>query len=316
MGRPSRGCGAPLSLQTGEIAMKYKSFQKHYHAMLLPGILLLVVFSLIPMFGLIIAFQDFKLGRGIWGSKWAGLENFQYLFLLPDSRKIFFNTLFLSICKIIANLIVPLIFAVMLNELRQRLFKRTVQTIVYLPHFLSWVILSGIVLDMLMLDGIVNRVVAALGFEPIMFMASNRWFPFIVVASDVWKDFGFNAIIYLAALAGINPSLYESAVVDGANKWQQIRYITLPGLTTTVVLLATLSLGNILNAGFDQIFNLYNPLVYDSGDIIDTYVYRAGLLDAQYGLATAVGMLKSVIAFALIVLSYKLASRFANYRIF
>lgn len=296
--------------------MKYKSFQKHYHAMLLPGILLLVVFSLIPMFGLIIAFQDFKLGRGIWGSQWAGLENFQYLFLLPDSRKIFFNTLFLSICKIIANLIVPLIFSVMLNELRHRLFKRTVQTIVYLPHFLSWVILSGIVLDMLMLDGIVNRVVAALGFEPIMFMASNHWFPFIVVASDVWKDFGFNAIIYLAALAGINPSLYESAVVDGANKWQQIRYITLPGLMTTVVLLATLSLGNILNAGFDQIFNLYNPLVYDSGDIIDTYVYRAGLLDAQYGLATAVGMLKSVIAFVLIILSYKLASRFANYRIF
>jgi len=170
--------------------------------------------------------------------------------------------------------------------------------------------------DMLSLEGIVNSGLKALGIEPIMFLASNSWFPFIVVSSDVWKEFGFGAIIYLAALTGISPALYESAEIDGAKRLQQLIYITLPSLLPTIILMAALSIGNILNAGFDQIFNLYNPLVYQSGDIIDTYVYRAGLLQAQYGLATAVGLMKSVISFALIIISYKLASRYANYRIF
>ncbi|BBH23686.1 sugar ABC transporter permease [Paenibacillus baekrokdamisoli] len=296
--------------------MRYRSFEKHYHLMLLPGIILLCIFSVIPMFGLIMAFQDFKLGFGIWRSPWIGLENFQYMLQMSDSRLIFYNTLFLASCKIVMNLVVPLVFAVLLNELRLRMFKRWVQTIVYIPHFLSWVIISGIIVEMLSLDGIVNGVIRMFGGKGILFLASNNWFPAILVSSDVWKEFGFGAIIYLAALTGISPSLYESAAIDGATRRQRMLYITLPGLLPTVILMGTLSISNILNAGFDQIFNLYNPMVYESADIIDTYVYRSGLLQAQFGLATAVGLMKSVISFILIMFSYGLAYRFANYRIF
>ncbi|MBD0378790.1 ABC transporter permease [Paenibacillus sedimenti] len=296
--------------------MNIKSYYKHYHLMLLPGIILLIVFHIVPMFGIAIAFQDFRIGRGILGSEWIGLENFKYLFEINDSGIILYNTVFISLCKIIVHLIVPLIFAVLLNEVRFMMVKRWVQTIVYLPHFLSWVILAGVIIEMFSLRGIINYSLKAMGMEPVMFLTSNTWFPAIVVGTDIWKEFGFAAIVYLAALAGINPSLYEAAEIDGANRIKQIWYITLPSLMTTTVLLATLSIGNILNAGFDQIFNLYNPVVYQSGDIIDTYVYRVGLVQAQYGFATAVGLLKSVIGFILIVLSYRIAYKFANYRIF
>jgi len=292
-----------------------KSFQKHYHLMLLPGMILLVIFHFIPMFGVVIAFQDFNIGLGL-KSPWIGLENFTYLFQIRDSRVIFFNTIFISTGKIIAGIMVPVTFAVLLNELRNALFKRWVQTVVYLPHFLSWVILAGVMIDMLSLDGIVNRAIEAFGGEKIMFLASNAWFPWILIGSDTWKDFGFGAIVYLAALAGIDPTLYEAADIDGASRFQKMRYITLPSLVPTILLLSTLSIGNILNAGFDQIFNLYNPVVYPSGDVIDTYVYRVGLVQAQFGFATAVGLLKSLIGFVLIVISYRLAYRYANYRIF
>ncbi|MBE9917225.1 sugar ABC transporter permease [Paenibacillus donghaensis] len=296
--------------------MKKQPFALHYHLMLLPGIALLILFSIVPMFGITIAFQNFKPGLGFWRSEWVGLDNFRYLFELPDSRTIFFNTIYIAVLKILAGLVVPVFFALLLNEVRSVLFKRSVQTIVYLPHFLSWVILAGIISDLLSMDGLMNQILGWLGMEPIMFLGSNQWFPGIIVVSDVWKEFGFGTIVYLAALTGINPALYEAAAIDGASRLQQLRYITLPSLKPTIILLATLSLGNVLNAGFDQIFNLYNPLVYDSGDIIDTYVYRAGLLQVQYGLATAVGLLKSVISFVLIILSYVMASKFANYRIF
>ncbi|RTE08281.1 ABC transporter permease [Paenibacillus whitsoniae] len=296
--------------------MNFKSYYKHYHLMLWPGVILLLIFHIIPMFGIAIAFQDFKLGLGIWKSPWIGFDNFTYLLQLHDSSVIFYNTVFISLCKIIAHLIIPLFFAILLNEVRIMAVKRWVQTIVYLPHFLSWVILAGVVIDLLSLQGVVNHALASFGFEPIMFLASNSWFPAIIIGSDIWKEFGFAAIIYLAALAGINPNLFEAAEMDGANRFQQLLYITLPSLLPTVILLATLSIGNILNAGFDQIFNLYNPLVYDSGDIIDTYVYRVGLVQAQYGFATAVGLMKSVIGFLLIVISYRIAYRYANYRIF
>lgn len=296
--------------------MRYQAFEKHYHLMLLPGMLLLLLFSTIPMFGLAIAFQDFKLGMGVWRSPFIGFENFAYLLEMSDSRIIFRNTIVIAVSKMIAGLIVPLAFAVLLNEIRIRWFKRSVQTVVYLPHFLSWVILAGILVDILSLKGLINQTLAAMGIEPVMFLASNFWFPIIVVASDIWKEFGFAAIIYLAALAGINPSLYESAALDGAGRLRRMLSVTLPGLAPVIVLMAALSIGNILNAGFDQIFNLYNPLVYESGDIIDTYVYRSGLLQAQYGLATAVGLMKSLVSFVLIIVSYALASKFANYRIF
>lgn len=288
----------------------------HYYVMLFPGLVCLILFSLVPMFGIVMAFQNFKPGLGLWHSPWVGLDHFEFLFQLPDSRTIFRNTIYIAVMKIIGNLVVPLAFALLLHEVRHQLFKRWTQTIVYLPHFLSWVILAGVVVELFSFEGVMNRILSLFGVEPILFMASNGWFPFIVVASDVWKEFGFGTIIYLAALTGINPALYEAAVMDGATRFQKLWHISLPGLKTTVVLLATLSLGNVLNAGFDQIFNMYNPLVYESGDIIDTYVYRAGLVNVQFSFATAVGLMKSVISFVLIVISYALASRLANYRIF
>jgi len=284
--------------------------------MMFPGILVLCLFSIVPMLGIVIAFQDFNPGLGFFRSEWVGLDNFRYLLELRDSRTIFFNTVFIAVMKMIAHLIVPLLFALMLHELRFGRLKRWIQTIVYLPHFLSWVILSGIVIQLLSSEGPINQLIVALGGQSIMFLGDNDWFPYVIVASDTWKEFGFETIIYLAALTGISPDLYEAAEVDGASRLRKLIHVTLPGIVTTVVLLATLSLGNILNAGFDQIFNLYNPLVYASGDIIDTYVYRVGLLNIQYGLGTAVGLMKSVVSFALIVMSYWMASRFANYRVF
>jgi putative aldouronate transport system permease protein len=296
--------------------MKTKGFAKHYYLMLLPGYLWLLIFSIIPMFGIIIAFQQFNPGKGIFGSEIIGLEHFKYMFALNDTRDVFVNTLYIAVMKIIANLIVPLMFALMLNELRLMIMKRWIQTIVYLPHFLSWVILGGIVLDLFSYKGPINQLAGLFGMEPVIFFANASLFPYLVVGSDVWKEFGFNTIIYLAALTGISPALYEAAGIDGASRFRSLWHITLPGIRTTAVLLTVLSLGNVLNAGFDQVFNLYNPLVYSTGDIIDTWVYRTGLLNLQYELATAVGLLKSLVGFILISVSYYLAYKFINYRIF
>ena len=293
-----------------------KSIFNHYYMMMIPGLLLLLVFNIVPMFGIVIAFEDFNPGLGFLKSPWVGLENFQYMFSLNDTPAILFNTLFIAVLKIAGNLIVPLVFALLLNEILQRKLKSAVQTIVYLPHFLSWVILSGILLDIFAYKGPVNSIRAAVHLEPVVFFAQAKLFPYLVAGSDVWKEFGFNAVIYLAALTGIDGSLYEASAMDGAKRFRRLWHITLPGIRTTVVLLAVLSLGNILNAGFDQVFNLYNPSVYATGDIIDTWVYRTGLLDLQYSLATAVGLLKSLVGFILIAVSYTLAYKFADYRIF
>ncbi|WP_058308402.1 ABC transporter permease [Gracilibacillus massiliensis] len=296
--------------------MKAKGFAKHYYLMMLPGFVWLFIFSIIPMFGIIIAFQDFNPGQGVFNSEFVGLETFKYMFQLNDTPIIFFNTMFIAIMKIIGNLIVPLLFALMLHELRYIGLKRSIQTIVYLPHFLSWVILGGVLLDIFAYQGPINQLLGVFGVEPILFFGRADLFPFLVVGSDVWKEFGFNTIIYLAALTGINPALYEASGIDGASRMRMLWHVTLPGIRTTAVLLAVLGLGNVLNAGFDQIFNLYNPLVYSTGDIIDTWVYRTGLLNLQYELATAVGLLKSVAGFILISVSYYMAYKFTNYRIF
>lgn len=293
-----------------------KRTSMHYHLMLFPGILLLLIFSIYPMFGIVIAFQDFSPAKGFWGSEWVGLENFKYMLEIPDSKQVFLNTIFIAVMKIIAGLIASLTFALLLNELRVRFFKRAIQTIVYLPHFISWVLIGGIVGQMLSLDGIINQGLEYIGVEPIFFLGSNDWFPFVIVGTDVWKEFGFSAIVFLAALTGINPVMYEAAEIDGATRWQKLRFVTLPAISATIILIATLSLQNVLNAGFEQVFNLYNTLVYESGDIIDTYVYRMGLIESQYELATAVGTLKSIVSLILIYISYQLAAKFANYRIF
>lgn len=296
--------------------MKNAGLTRSYLLMLLPGYVWLFLFSIVPMVGLVFAFQDYVPGQGFFGSEWIGLANFEYLFSLDDWHVILFNTLFISIFKIAGGVVVPLVFALLLNEMRSGFLKRGIQTIVYLPHFLSWVILGGIMLDVFSLSGPINHMITGFGGQKVPFFARADLFPWMAIISDVWKEFGFNAVIYLAALTAISPSLYESAAIDGATRWQQLFRITLPSIVPTVVLLAVLGLGNVLNAGFDQVFNLYNPLTYSTGDIIDTWVYRAGLLDLQFGLATAAGILKSIVGFFMITLSYYLARRFANYRIF
>jgi putative aldouronate transport system permease protein len=287
-----------------------------YHFMLLPGMIMLFIFSIVPMFGAVMAFQRFIPAKGIWGSDWVGLANFTYMFQLPDSKQIFINTIVIAIGKIVLGLVVPIVFALLLNEVRLKVFKSTVQTIVYLPHFMSWVVLGTMLSMIFSYDGMVNGLLEFMGLERIMFLASNTWFRPLLILTDTWKEFGYGTIIYLAALTAINPALYESAALDGANRWKQVMSITLPGIFPTIILLGTLSLGNVLNAGFDQVFNLYNPLVYQTGDIIDTFVYRMGLINMQYSFATAIGLMKSVISFVLIVVSYKLAAKYAGYKIF
>ncbi|WP_178022970.1 sugar ABC transporter permease [uncultured Paenibacillus sp.] len=287
------------------------------HLMLVPGLILILVFSYIPMMGIAIAFQNFIPAKGIFGSEWVGLENFRYMLTLPDFWNIIWNTVFIATMKIMTGLIVPVTIAILLNEIRRETYKRSLQTLVYLPYFLSWVILSGILIDILSPSkGIVNMFLQWLGSDSIFFLGDNRWFPYTLVISNEWKEFGFSTIVYLAAIVGIDPALYEAAIVDGASRWKQTWHITLPGMTPIIVLMATLSIGNVLNAGFEQVFNLYSPIVYESGDIIDTFVYRIGMIEAQYGLATAIGVLKSFVSLLLISSSYYLAYRFANYRIF
>lgn len=263
------------------------------------------------------AFMKFLPARPYFDNPWVGLDHFKYVWDMPNSLRVLWNTLYIAGLKIIIGQIVPITIALLLNELRKDWLKRGVQTLIYLPHFLSWIILGGIMIDILSpSQGIVNQVLKAVGIEPIYFLGDNRWFPITIILSDVWKEFGFNTIVYLAALTSVNPSLYEAAVIDGANRWKQTLNVTLPSILPIVVLLATLSLGNVLNAGFDQVFNLYSPTVYESGDIIDTLVFRVGLEEAQYSVATAIGLFKSLVSFVMISLSYFLAYRLANYRIF
>ncbi len=288
----------------------------HYQIMLIPAVVFLLIFSIYPLVNNVIAFKYFNPTKGIFGSSWAGLDHFKTVFMIPSFYRVLSNTVVIAIWKMALHLIIPLIFALILNEVRTRWFKRSVQTIVYLPYFLSWVILAGIFKDVFSLDGIVNAFIGLFNVDPIMFFASNTWFRPLIITTDVWKNFGFNAIVYLAALTNISPNLYEAARIDGCSRLKQIWYITIPGLVPTIVLLGTLSLQNILNAGFDQIFNMYNVLVYETADILDTYIYRMGLMDNQYEFATAVGLMKSAVAFCFIIVAHHLAKKFANYRIF
>lgn len=276
--------------------MYIKRFVKHYYIMLIPALLWLFFFSIVPMFGIVMAFQDYNPGQGILHSKFVGLENFKYMFQMNDVKQVLCNTVVIAVGKIIGNIIFPLIFALLLNEFCIKRLKRPIQTIVYLPYFLSWVILAKIVLNIFGYTGPINQLMEAFGRNPINFFGEPSLFQPLVIGTDIWKGFGYNTVVYLAAILGVDQSLYEAAAADGAGRFKRIWHITLPGIRTTVALLAILSLGNVLNAGFDQIYNLYNPLVYSTGDIIDTWVYRAGLENLQYSLATAVGLFKSVIS--------------------
>jgi putative aldouronate transport system permease protein len=287
------------------------------HLMIIPSVIVALIYSYGPMLGSVMAFQDFNPVKGIFGSQWVGFKNFQYIANIPGSFIVLWNTVYIAFFKIIGMIIVPVTFALLLNEVQSRYFKRTIQTMIYLPHFLSWIILSGTLIDILSpSEGIVNQIISMMGFEPIFFLGDKFWFPITIILTDIWKGVGFGTIIYLAAITGIDPALYESAIIDGASRWKQTLFITLPGIMPIIVLMTVLSLGNILNAGFDQVFNLYSPQVYDTGDIIDTFVYRLGIEQQQYAAATAVGLFKSLVSFIFVSLSYLFADKFANYRVF
>ncbi len=289
--------------------------QYQYHLMLIPGVILIFVFSYIPLYGLIIAFENYNPGLG-FRSPWVGFDNFKFLFSQPNFIRTIWNTVYISFFKLAGGIIVPVTFALLLNEVGSRKCKRFFQTLVYLPNFLSWVILAGVFIDLLASDGLFNRLIFSLRGETISFLGSPKVFPWTLIISDIWKGFGFGTVVYLAALTGIDPQLYEAAMVDGARRWKQTIYITLPLLLPTIILMTVLSLGNVLNAGFDQVFNLYSPVVYESGDIIDTYVYRLGIQQAQYSIGTAVGLFKSLVSGIFVFLSYYFADRLAGYRIF
>lgn len=290
------------------------------HLMLLPAVILLFIYAYVPMFGLVIAFQEFDVTRGIaafWSSKWVGLNNFIMLYHNQDTSRALLNTINIAWWKMVTMFVVPLSISLLLNEIRKSFIKRGIQTLIYLPHFLSWVILAGILKDILSLDGIINSLLnQVFGLQSIFFLGNKTLFPHILIWSNVWKEFGFSTIIFLAAITSIDQSLYEAALVDGANRWRQTWHITLPGMKAIIVLCLVLSLGSILNAGFEQIFNLYSVPVYATGDIIDTLVYRISIQGGQYDLGTAVGLFQSVVSFIFVSLSYWMAYRFANYEIF
>lgn len=296
--------------------MQKSKKQTYYHLMLLPGMIFLLLFNYIPMVGVVMTFQDFVPAKGILESDWIGLDNFKFIFGWRDSRQIFINTIIISFGKILLGILVPVIFSLLLNEIRHARLKKSVQTIVYLPHFLSWVVFAAIVQMLFSYEGPINGLLSCFGVEPVMFLGSNFWFRKIMIFTDSWKEFGYGSIIYLAALTGIDPGLYEAASIDGANRWKQLLHVTLPGIMPIILIMLTMALPNILNAGFDQIYNLYNPLVYETGDILDTYVYRIGMVKRQYSLGTAVGLLKSVIGMALMLLVNKLVMTFSDRRMF
>lgn len=292
------------------------------YIMLIPAVIITAIYSYGPLIGLSIAFQRFDITKGLFGSEWIGFDNFEYIFMLPDFGRVLYNTLFISIMKIILGLVFPIFVSILLNEMNRVKIKRSIQTMIYLPHFISWVIIAGLMIDILSPShGIVNHILGLFGIKPIFFLAQKEIFPYVIVISDVWKSFGFATIMYMASLTTIDPNLYEAAGIDGAGRFRRIWNITLPGIIPIIVLNATLMLGQVLNAGFDQIFNLYSAMVYETGDIIDTMVYRIGIQPGmgrmpQYDIATTIGLFKSGVSFVLISVAYWLANKLANYKIF
>ena len=303
---------------------RFRRDTRMYHLMLLVPVLILFVYNILPIpAGILMSFQNFQPGRGFLGSKFVGLKNFQRLIALPDTMPALVNTLIIAVWKIVGNLLTAVTFALLLNEIQTKWYKRTVQTITYLPYFLSWVILAGIMIKFLSPGstassmGFMNTLLMRLGLirEPIYFLGTNETFRASVVVSDIWKNFGYNSIVYLAALTGIDPTLYEAAAVDGAGRWKRTIHVTLPGIAPFIALMTILAIGNVLSAGFDQIFNLYSPAVCETGDIIDTLVYRLGMENSQYSLSAAVGLLKSIASCILVLLGYKIADKYARYRV-
>lgn len=282
-------------------------------AMFLPVIVYFIVFRYMPILGNVIAFKQYNLVQGVWGSPWAGLDNFRLLFSNPQTMDIIRNTLFLSVMGILIGFPFPFITAIMLNEARQMWFKRSVQTLLYLPHFFSWVIIGGIVVTLFgSQSGALNALLQSVTGQEYRFLYEIPSWLAIYFGSAVWKEAGFGAIIYLAAIAGIDPHLYESAAIDGAGKWRQIWNITIPGILPTAILMLILAMGRMMDVGFDQIYNLQNAAVSDISNVISTYLYRVGIQGGMYSLTTAMGLFESVVAILFVIGSNRLARRFGN----
>ena len=270
------------------------------HSMLVPGVVLAFVFMILPMIGVVMAFQDYSMVKGFFGSPWVGFKYFIRIFNRPDFLTAMWNTVYIALLKIICMTVLSILFALLMNEIMIHPVKKTVQTILFLPYFLSWVILGNIIINIV----------------PTRLMQDGDWFRAIIISTDVWKTLGYQVIIYLATITNIDPTLYEAAKIDGANHMQLCRYVTVPGLMSMIVLNAILNIGNIMNAGFEQILVMYNPLVYDKGDILETMSYRIGLLDLDYSTGTAIGLFKSVIGCGVFSFSYWLAYKVKGYKIF
>ncbi|RAV04137.1 sugar ABC transporter permease [Paenibacillus sp. YN15] len=284
-----------------------------YYILLIPGLAFLFLFKYTPMYGVVIAFQDFNIFEGIRGSEWVGLEQFQKLIHSEEFAQVFSNTLLISVYKIVLLFPIPIFIALVLNEVRVMIFKRTIQTIIYLPHFLSWVIISGLFITILSPSGgLVNNVIQWFGGEPISFFMNNSYFRSVVVFTAGWKEIGWNAIVFIAAISGIEQEQYEAASIDGAGRIRKMLYISLPGILPTIVLMFILRLGNVLEAGTEQILTMYNPVVYKTGDVIGTFVYRIGLGKMDYSFSTAVGLFNSVVGFILVVSGNYLSKKLLN----
>ncbi|GAB1154972.1 sugar ABC transporter permease [Paenibacillus illinoisensis] len=288
-----------------------RNMRKHWmlYVMILPGILFYIIFKYIPLGGSVIAFQNFQIMKGIWSSPWVGLDNFKFIFTYQDFYLVLRNTALIALYKLVVGFPAPILLALLFNEVRKMLAKRFLQSLFYLPHFLSWVVVGGIVFEVLASGGFVNAIRGWFGFEPILYMQQEQYFRPIVVLSSIWKEVGWGTIIYLAAISGVDPTQYEAAVMDGANKWKQAIYITLPALFPTILILFLLNIGNFLELGFDQVYNLLTPMTYSVGDIIETYVYRSGVLQGQYSVTTAIGLFQSVIGFILLWVFNRLAKK-------
>ena len=285
---------------------------KWLYLLLLPGIVFLIIFRYIPIFGNVIAFMDYN-PYDAAQTTWVGLKHFQDLLTRPQFLQVFGNTLYISILKMVCGFPVPIILALMMNEMKNLKFKKVAQTLLYLPNFISWVVLAGLIMNMLDPDtGLVTGIINSITGEQVQVLTDTRYFVPMLIVTDIYKGAGWGTIIYFAALSGIDPQLYEAAEIDGARKWKQLLHITLPSITPTIVVMLILSCNNIVNAGFDQIFMLYSALVFSVADIIDTYVYRIGIQNADYSFSTAAGLFKSVIAFVMILIVNTVAKKTGN----
>jgi putative aldouronate transport system permease protein len=278
--------------------------QRSLYLILIPGIAYYLLFHYIPMGGLIIAFKKYNIFKGFIGSDWVGFEHFKNAFANTQFLVSLRNSILINLYKLVVNFPLPILTAVLLNEIGNRVFKRTAQTVLYFPFFLSWVVIAGIVINLLSPStGVVNLMLEKIGLEKVNFLAKKEYFRSILVLSDLWHILGWHSVIYLAALTGIDPELYEAAKMDGAGRLSRIRHITIPGIMGTITVLLLLRIGNMLTNGFEQVFMLYNPLVYETGDVLETYIYRIGLVEARYDFATAVGFFKSAVGLSLLVVA-------------